>query len=133
KIHQLEKVREESEQTIERRLKDAGFDLPVSIALGLERLVAARARLQEAQPQTRAELFHNWINEVVKPGRVVGVGRSGKRLVMVFEKRDGSIRGFREDGRSASFPQERIGRVYSPTYRLREEDIERAFDEIRQR
>ena len=52
---------------------------------------------------------------------------------MVSEKRDGSIRGFREDGSSASFPQERIGRVYSPVYRLREEDIERAFEEIRER
>ena len=132
-ISQLERARIESEQTIVSRLKDSGFDLPASVALGLERLVAARARLQEAKPQTRAELFHNWLNEVVKPGRVVGVGRSGKRLVMVFEKRDGNIRGFREDGSSASFPQERIGRVYSPVYRLREEDIERAFDEIRQR
>jgi len=132
-ISQLERARIESEQTIVSRLKDAGFDLPASVALGLERLVAARARLQEAKPQTRAELFHDWLNEVVKPGRVVGVGRSGKRLVMVFEKRDGSIRGFREDGSSASFPQERIGRVYSPVYRLREEDIEHAFDEIRQR
>lgn len=132
-ISQLERARIETEQTIVSRLKDSGFDLPASVALGLERLVAARARLQEAKPQTRAELFHNWLNEVVRPGRVVGVGRSGKRLVMVSEKRDGSIRGFREDGSSASFPQERIGRVYSPVYRLREEDIERAFDEIRQR
>jgi hypothetical protein len=67
---------------------------------------------------TRAELFHSWLNEVVKPGRVVGIGRSGKRLVMVIEKRDGSIRGFREDGSSASFPQERIGRVYAPVLQI---------------
>jgi superfamily II RNA helicase len=52
---------------------------------------------------------------------------------MVTEKRDGSVRGFREDGSSASFPQERIGRVYSPVYRLREDEIERAFDDIRKR
>ena len=52
---------------------------------------------------------------------------------MVTEKRDGSLRGFREDGSTASFPHERIGRVYSPVYRLREEDIEKAFDEIRTR
>jgi superfamily II RNA helicase len=62
-----------------------------------------------------------------------GIGRSGRRLVMVTEKRDGSIRGFREDGSSASFPHERIGRVYAPVYRLREEDIERAFADIRER
>jgi superfamily II RNA helicase len=52
---------------------------------------------------------------------------------MVTETRDGGVRGFREDGSSASFPQERIGRVYSPVYRLREEEIERAFDDIRAR
>lgn len=130
---QLAKTRDASEQKIAERLKAAGCDLPVSTVLGLERLIGARARLQEAKPQTRAELFSRWLNEVVKPGRVVGVGRSGRRLVMVMEKRDGNIRGMREDGSSASFPQERIGRVYSPIYRLREQDIEEAFEEIHER
>ncbi|HEU4768679.1 MAG TPA: hypothetical protein VFS77_14955 [Pyrinomonadaceae bacterium] len=132
-MSQLEKSREESGQTIERRLKESGCDLALSVVLGLERLIGARARLLEAKPQSRAEMFHRWLDEVVKPGRVVGVGRAGRRLVMVIEKRDGSVRGFREDGSNASFPQERIGRVYSPVYRLREDDIERAFDEIRER
>lgn len=130
---QLEKSREESAQKLERPLKESGCDLPISTVLGLERLVSARARLQEAKPQTRAEVFSRWLNEVVKPGRVVGIGRSGKRLVMVTEKRDGAVRGIREDGSSASFPQERIGRVYSPIYRLREHDIEQAFQEIHER
>ena len=130
---QLEKTRQQSEQTIHGRLKETGCDLAVSVVLGLERLIGARARLQEAKPQSRAELFHRWLDEVVKPGRVVGVGRASRRLVMVTEKRDGSIRGVREDGTNASFPQERIGRVYSPVYRLRDGDIEDAFDEIRER
>lgn len=130
---QLEKSREESAHKLERPLKESGCDLPISTVLGLERLVSARARLQEAKPQTRAEVFSRWLNEVVKPGRVVGIGRSGKRLVMVTDKRDGAVRGIREDGSNASFPQERIGRVYFPVYRLREEDIERAFEEIHER
>src|SRR5690242_1170175 len=133
RIHQLERSRTQSEKTIATRLKEAGLDLSLDTVLGLERLVAAKARLQEAKPQTRAELFSAWLNNVVKPGRIVGIGRSGKRLVMVFEKRDGSVRGFREDGSTASFPQERIGRVYSPVFRLREDEIEQAFDEIRLR
>ena len=133
RINELEKARSQSKQTIESRLKTEGFDLPVSTVQGLERLVAARARLQEAKPQTRAELFRHWTSEVVKPGRIVGIGRSGKRLVMVFEVRDGNVRGFRDDGSSASFPLERVGRVYSPVYRLREEEIESAFEEIRHR
>ena len=132
-ITQLERSRDDSEQKIRSALNDAGCDLPISVVLGLERLVGIRARLQEAKPQTRAEVFHRWVNEVVKPGRIVGVGRSGRRLVMVTEKRDGSVRGLREDGSTASFPQERIGRVYSPVYRLRDEEIERGFEEIRER
>ena len=132
-ITQLEKSRAESEQKIKTTLNEAACDLPISVVLGLERLIGIRARLQEAKPQTRAEVFHRWINEVVKPGRVVGVGRAGRRLVMVTQKSDGNVRGFREDGSSASFPQERIGRVYSPVYRLREHDIELAFEEIRER
>jgi len=132
-MSQLEKSRDESEQKIAQRLHESGFDLPVSVVLGLERLIGARARLQEAKPQSRAEMFHRWLDEVVKPGRVVGVGRASRRLVMVTEKRDGGVRGFREDGSAASFPQERIGRVYSPVYRLREEEIERAFEEVRTR
>lgn len=133
RLVQLEKTRTDSHRNIEERLNEAGCDLPVSTVLGLERLIGARARLQEAKPQTRAELFSRWLNEVVKPGRVVGVGRSGRRLVMVTEKRDGNIRGVREDGSSASFPQERVGRVYSPIYRLRDHDIEDAFEEIHER
>ena len=132
-IVQLERSRDESELKIQGALKAAACEIPISVVLGLERLLGARARLQEAKPQTRAEVFHRWLDEVVRPGRIVGVGRAGRRLVMVIEKRDGSIRGFREDGSNASFPQERIGRVYAPIYRLREDDVEKAFEEIRTR
>ena len=133
RINELEKLKETSEQRIETRMRETGCGLSLSTVLGLERLTSARARLQEAKPQSRAELFHRWLEEVVKPGRVVGIGRSGRRLVMVTEKRDGNVSGVREDGRGASFPFERIGRVYSPVYRLRIEDIEDGFEEIRRR
>lgn len=132
-INLLEQTRRQSEQLIESKLKETNCNLPLSDVLGLERLISARARLQEFKPQTRSELFFRWLNEVVKPGRIVGVGRSGKRLVAVTEKRNGSVRGIREDGRSANFAIERIGRVYSPVYRLTEDEIERGFDEIRER
>ena len=77
--------------------------------------------------------MHRWLDEVVQPGRVVGIGRSGRRLVLITEKREGNVRGIREDGRSASFALERIGRVYSPIYRLQDEFIEEAFEDVRQR
>ncbi len=132
-ITRLEKLTGETEQNILAKLRTEGCDLSLSSVIGFERLVSARAQLQDSKPQTRAEVFFRWLDEVVQPGRVVGIGRTGRRLVLVTEKRDGNVRGIREDGRSASFGVERIGRVYSPTYRLKEEFIEEAFEEVRTR
>jgi superfamily II RNA helicase len=132
-ITKLQKVGAESEQRIQLKLKGAGCDLPITAVLGMERLVSARTRLQSSKPQTRAEVLHRWLDEVVLPGRVVGIGRSGRRLVMITEKREGNVRGIREDGRNASLALARIGRVYSPTYRLTEESIAAAFADVRTR
>jgi ATP-dependent RNA helicase HelY len=130
---QLEQERIESEAWIKTELEQAACQIPLSTALGLERLVSARTRLQEAKPQTRTEVLLRWLDESVLPGRVVGIGRSGKRLVLVTQRRDGNIVGLREDGRSANLPLQRIGRVYSPIYPLREEAIENAFEDIHAR
>src|SRR5688500_15443572 len=132
-ITRLERVRGEMEQTILAKVKASGCDLDLSSVTGFERLVSARSQLQDSKPQTRAEMFYRWLDEAVQPGRVVGIGRTGRRLVLVTEKRDGNVRGIREDGRSASFGVERIGRVYSPTYRLKEEFVEEAFEDVRTR
>ncbi|MEO7971099.1 MAG: hypothetical protein ABI698_07365 [bacterium] len=129
----LEKVISETGQRIEWNLREAGCDLSLNDVKGFERLISARTQLLDAKPQSRAEVLHRWLDEVVQAGRVVAIGRSGKRLVMVTEKRDGNVRGLREDGRSASFALERIGRVYSPVYRLKEEFSDEAFAEIRRR
>src|SRR6266536_6541360 len=56
-IRQLEESRRASEEIIGAKLKQAGCDLQVSVALGLERLVSARTRLQESKPETRAEVL----------------------------------------------------------------------------
>ncbi len=130
---QLEQERAENEARIKTKFEQAACQIPLSTALGLERLVSARTRLQEAKPQTRTEVLLRWLDESVQPGRVVGIGRSGKRLVLVTQRRDGNIVGIREDGRSASFPLQRIGRVYSPIYPVRDEAIEKAFEEIHAR
>jgi superfamily II RNA helicase len=132
-ITRLEKIGTESEQRIQLKLSEAGCNLPVADVVGFERLVSARTRLQNSKPQSRAEVIHRWLDEVVQPGRVVGIGRSGRRLVIITENRGGNVRGIREDGRSASFALTRIGRVYSPTYRLTEDAIEAAFEDVRTR
>ncbi len=132
-IAQLEKLQDESQERIKLKLKAAGCDLPLSVVTGFERLVSARTRLQELRPQTRAEALHRWLDEVVQAGRVVGIGRSGRRLVLITDKRDGNVRGIREDGRSASFALDRIGRVYAPIYRWNDEGLDEAFADVRQR
>jgi ATP-dependent RNA helicase HelY len=132
-LTRLEKNKIESRERISARLREAGCDLPLSVVTGFERLISARTHLQQSKPQTRSEVLHRWLDEVVQPGRIVGIGRSGRRLVLVADRREGNVRGRREDGTTASFPLDRIGRVYAPSYRLKEEFIEEAFDDVRQR
>ncbi len=132
-IARLDREKAESIVRITMKLKEAGCDLPYSIALGLERLTSARARLQQTQPQTRAELLRNWLDEVVQPGRVVGIGRSGRRLVLVTQRNGGQVVGLREDGRRGSFALERIGPVYAPLYQLRADLIAEAFADVKTR
>jgi ATP-dependent RNA helicase HelY len=131
RIRQLEREQTECEERIKTKLKDMGCDLPLSVALGLERLVSARTRLQDSQPQTRVDILRRWLDEVVQPGRIVGIGRTGKRLVMITHRRGENVMGIREDGQRASFALERIGKVYAPLYPLRGDLIESAFEEVR--
>jgi superfamily II RNA helicase len=133
RIARLEREREQGERRIRERLDEAGCNLPTSVARGLERLASARARLLERLPQTRAEMVMRWLDEMVLPGRVVGVGRSGRRLVLVTRRRGANLFGIREDGRSASLALERIGRVYETVYPLNEDLIEDAFEDVRAR
>ena len=116
--------RDEAERRIREKLDEAGCNLPTSVARGLERLASARSRLLETLPQTRAEMFFRWLDEVVVPGRIVGIGRNGRRLLLVMRRRGGNLIGMREDGRGANLALERVGRVYAPIYPLTEEAIE---------
>lgn len=121
----------EAERRIRQKLDEAGCNLPTSVARGLERLVSARQRLLETLPQTRAEMFFGWLDEMVVPGRIVGVGRNGRRLLLVMRRRGGNLTGMREDGRGANLSLDRVGRVYAPIYPLTEDAIVAAFDEVR--
>ncbi len=133
RLHELAGMRDQNEKRIRETLEPLGFDSPVADARALERLASVRSRLLDLTPQTRAELLHRWLEAAVKPGRVVGIGRSGKRLVLVTSRRDGAVIGVREDGRPASFELARIGRVFEPIYSTHEERIDDAFTDIHRR
>ncbi len=133
RIHELQRMREALEQHISEKLKTGSVDLAVSNVRGLERLTSARSRLLEAAPQTRAEVWQQWLDKVVQPGRVIAIGRSGKRLVLVTGRREGGVIGLRENGQPAAFALARIGRVFSPVFSVQPDKIDDAFAEIHAR
>jgi superfamily II RNA helicase len=133
RIHELERQRDEYQTQIRERLHVDGLDLPMDAVLGLERLASARSRLLEGTPHTRRELRQSWLNKVVQPGRVIAVGRSGRRLALVIARAPDGVTAMREDGRFSSFPLQRVGRVFAPIFSTRPEKSEGAFDEIHDR
>ena len=129
RITRMERERDHNEREIKRKLEEAGCHLPVEVARGLERLASARQRLLETLPQSRAEMIVGWLDEVVIPGRVIGLGRNGRRLALVMRRRAGTLVGMREDGRGVNLALDRVGRVYEKSYPLDEDSIERALRE----
>jgi ATP-dependent RNA helicase HelY len=132
-LHELERARDENEQRLREALALAPIRLSIAAVRGLERLANARTRLLEMAPHTRREALLRWLHKVVQPGRVVAIGRSGKRLVLVTARSIDGVTGVREDGRTASFPLERVGRVYGPVFSTKPEKSEEAFAEIHAR
>jgi superfamily II RNA helicase len=133
RIHDLERQQAENQQAIQQRLAGAPVDLSLASVLGLERLASARTRLLEGAPQTRRELRQGWLNKVVTPGRVVAVGRSGRRLAMVTARGRDGVTAIKEDGRIASFSLQRIGRVFAPKFSTNTDRVDEAFDEVHRR
>jgi ATP-dependent RNA helicase HelY len=131
RISRLEKQSEENEQIIKDRLKQIGCMLPVEAVRGFERLISARTRIFEEAPQSRLEMLLRWLDEEVVPGRVVSIGRSSKKLVLVIERRGANVIGVYEDGRRASVALERIGRIYSNSYPLAESKRDQSFEDTR--
>src|ERR1041385_4513123 len=133
RIHHLEKQRELYVNRIREELQQKAINLPVESVLALERLASARTRLLEGTPQTRREMRQRWLNKVVQPGRIVAIGRSGRRLALVYSRTLDGVTAMREDGHFSSFPLQRVGRVFVPTFSTRPERADAAFDEIHDR
>jgi hypothetical protein len=93
-------------------------------------LASSRARLIEGAPQTRREMRQRWLNKVAQPGRVIAVGRSGRRLALITARGHDGVTAIREDGRLTSFPLQRIGRVFAPIFSTRSDTLAEAFDKI---
>ena len=130
RIHDLEERQQLHQRTIQDQLAQSSVNLSMSSVLGVERLASARTRLLEGAPQTRRELRQRWLNKVVTPGRVVAVGRSGRRLALVTARGRDGVTAIKEDGRTASFALQRIGRVFAPGFSTKPDQVDEAFDEV---
>ena len=129
-LTRLERERTDAERRMKEKLSEAGCDLPPEVARGLERLASARSRLLEGAPQTRADVWMRWLDEEVVPGRVVGMGRGSRRLVLVTERRPDGLVGVRDNGKRVSLALDRVGRVFAEKYPLSEAAREEAFDAV---
>jgi superfamily II RNA helicase len=133
RVHELERQIEQREQIIRTQLDNSSSHLQVNSIRGFERLANARARLLEGAPQTRREMRQRWLNKVVTVGRVIAIGRSGRRLALVTARGRDSVTAIKEDGRVASFPLQRIGRVFAPSFSTKPDRADEAFDEVHRR
>lgn len=130
RLAQLEKEIARITRRIEGNLhQDSAARLTLASARGFALLSNARSHLLEAAPITQNEVYLHWLQNEVVPGRVVRIGRNGKRFVFVTERRGPNVVGIREDGRRAALALERVGRVYAHTYAL--SDAESAFQDVR--
>jgi hypothetical protein len=132
RITRMERELKEHERRIVEKLRGAScVALDIDSARALERLASARTRLHESAPHTRSEALMRWLDKEVVPGRVVSIGRGGRKLVLVTERTGGSLAGMREDGRRVTLALERVGRVYEEIYKRAKARGEEAFADVR--
>ena len=129
-VLKLEKQRSQRLLNLRNKLEKSEFDYSVEDARGFERLAGARTRLQENLPARRYEIRRNWLEENVAAGRIVTKSRNGKRFFLVLSVFGEKVVTMRDDGQGATLSLSHIGRVYAKKYAIKEESLEKAFDEI---
>jgi superfamily II RNA helicase len=129
-ITKLDKERSNQEEALRKKLNASGFNLTIETARGLERLAAARMRLQERLPETRADARRRWLSQEVAPGRLISQGKSGKRLFLVLQAHGEKVAVMRDDGQGATLPLSRVNRIYARHYPLRQDALENAIMDV---
>ncbi len=125
-VKQVERLKRDRTD-LELKLASNGLGISIEDIRGFERLTSAKRRLDERIPFARADLRQRWLEQNVTAGRVITQGRSGKRLFIVISVNGENVSTMRDDGAGRNVPISRIIRVFEKTYRLNENDIEKAF------
>ncbi|REJ76373.1 MAG: hypothetical protein DWQ47_12260 [Acidobacteria bacterium] len=129
-IASLKDKEEKSKNSLRKQLKIPGVEIPIENAIGFERLSAARSRLQEKLPETRAEMRYAWLQENVEPGRVISKGKSNRHFQLVLNVFGDKVMTMRDDGRGSSISLSKIKRVFAKKYPLEEDSVDKAFEDI---
>jgi superfamily II RNA helicase len=130
KITKIKRRIERHLAELEKTVEKSGLNISADDAIGFERLISARNRLQEKLPVTRAEMRYQWLKKNVVEGRIVSKGRSGKQFLLVLNVFGDKVVTMRDDGRGSTISLSHIKRVYSKKYPINEKSVEDAFYDI---
>ena len=129
-VSSLESQIEQRRQGLQKKLASSGFDYTINDIRGFERLTQARLRLEANSPNTRGDTRRKWLEETVEAGRIVTKSRNSKRLFLVLSVFGEKVATMREDGNGVTLALSHIGRVYENKYPIKEESLDKAFDDI---
>lgn len=130
KIARLEGRMFKREEQLLEKIHKSGLNLSLQDIRGFERLTNTKIRLEQKLPQTRADIRRAWLEENVKPGRIVTKGRSGKRFFLVINVYGEKVVGMRDDGKGGTFALSNINRIYEKEYPINERSVEDSFYDI---
>ncbi len=130
KITKIEGRIEKHLKNLNKEIAKSSLGISIDDAIGFERLVSARNRLQEKLPVTRAEMRYQWLKKNVEEGRIISKGRSGKNFLLVLNVFGDEVVTMRDDGWSSNISLSHVKKVYSKKYPIDEQSIEDAFYDI---
>jgi len=129
-VLKLEKQIELRRHNLEKKLESSEFDYTPDDVRGFERLTNARQRLEAKPAHSRGDTRRKWLEENVEAGRVVTKSRNSKRLFLVLSVFGEKVATMRQDGQGVTLALAHIGRVYADKYPIKEESLDKAFDDI---
>lgn len=129
-VSRLEKQIKERRKNLQKKLEASEFDYTISDVSGFERLTNARLRLEARPTNTSNDVRYKWLEETIEAGRIVTKSRNSKRLHLVLSVFGDKVATMREDGTGATLALGHIGRIYAEKYPIKEESLDKAFNDI---
>ncbi len=127
-IARLERKRRENQDRLMEFLKKEG-DVSLDQVFGFERLMSAKARIENDLPRRREDMRRLWLRETIRPGMLVSKGRGGKQYYFVLSVFGDKISTIRGNGRGKTIALPLVQRVFTRVFPIDENGIEDAFYE----